>query len=208
MSLAALPLRSGEGIVGVLAVGSVAACDFSRQATFLEAMSHGIAAGIQNAFLYEQLKNHATQLEREIAERIRAEEALLDHQRRLRSLASELSLAEERERRRIATGLHDHACQTLVLSKMKLQELRPPLAPAQEDEIAHICSTLDGTIGNVRELIFDLSSNTWVSMIAQSTRTWSLGGMATSTYIVPLVTVSLIGETTIVSSCAMKASPG
>jgi len=160
VSLAALPLRSGEGIVGVLAVGSVAACDFSRQATFLEAMSHGIAAGIQNAFLYEQLKNHATQLEREIAERIRAEEALLAHQRRLRSLASELSLAEERERRRIATGLHDHACQTLVLSKMKLQELRAPLAPAQEDEIARICSTLDGTIGNVRELIFDLSSPT------------------------------------------------
>jgi len=160
VSIAALPLRSGEEITGVLAVGSVARCDFSQQATFLEAVSHGIAAGIQNAFLYEQLKDHATQLEREIAERIRAEETLLVHQRRLRSLASELSLAEERERRRIATGLHDQACQTLVLSKMKLQELRAPLPPAQMHEIARICNTLDGTISNMRELIFDLSSPT------------------------------------------------
>jgi PAS domain S-box-containing protein len=160
MSLAALPLRSGEGIVGVLAVGSVAECDFSRQATFLEAMSHGIAASIRNAFLYEQLKDRATKLEREIAERIRAEETLLVHQRKLRSLASELSLAEERERRRIATGLHDHACQTLVLSRMKLQGLGQSLPPDSLDEITGICHTLDKTNEDVRRLIFDLSSPT------------------------------------------------
>ena len=160
VSLAALPLRTGEGIVGVLAVGSIVECDFGQRATFLEAMSHGIAVGVQNAFLYEQLKDRATKLEREIAERVRAEEALLVHQGRLRSLASELSLAEERERRRIAAGLHDHACQTLALSKMRIQELGDLLAPEQLDEVIGICGTLDETIGNVRDLIFDLSSPT------------------------------------------------
>ena len=82
------------------------------------------------------------------------------YQRRLRSLASELSLAEERERRRIARGLHDHACQTLVLSKMKLQGLRGPLSTPDVGEIADICSALDRTIESVRELVFDLSSPT------------------------------------------------
>ena len=96
----------------------------------------------------------------DITERKRAEEDLLAHQRRLRSLASELSLAEERERRRIAAGLHDEACQTLVLSKMKLQELPEPLPPRDAAEIARICGTLDGTLQSIRELVFDLSSPT------------------------------------------------
>jgi len=96
----------------------------------------------------------------DITARKQAERSLLDYQQRLRSLASELSLAEERERRRIASGLHDYACQNLVFSKMKLQELRKPLPPPGANEIAHICHTLDETLESVRSLIFDLSSPT------------------------------------------------
>ena len=44
---------------------------------------------------------------RDITERKQAEEKLLAYQRQLRSMASELSLTQERERRRIATELHD-----------------------------------------------------------------------------------------------------
>ncbi len=94
----------------------------------------------------------------DISERRAAERERLDYQRRLRSLASELSLAEERERRRIATGLHDHACQTLVLSKMKLERLRMSLPSEASDAITDICRTLDETIESVREMTFDLSS--------------------------------------------------
>ena len=38
----------------------------------------------------------------------------------LRSLASELRLAEDRERKRLATNLHDHLIQFLILGRMKL----------------------------------------------------------------------------------------
>jgi len=97
---------------------------------------------------------------RDISERKQAERARLDYEQKLRSLASQLSLAEEHERRRIATGLHDHACQTLVLSKMKLQGLREGLPSGRLSEITEICNTLDQTIGSIRGLIFDLSSPT------------------------------------------------
>ena len=96
----------------------------------------------------------------DITVRKEAEQRLLAYQGKLRSLASELSLAEERERRRIAIGLHDDACQTLVLSKMKLQELGKPLSAGDVEEIAEICKALDGTLESVRELVFDLSSPT------------------------------------------------
>jgi signal transduction histidine kinase len=75
-------------------------------------------------------------------------------------LASELSLVEERERRRIAGGLHDYVCQNLVLSKIKLQGLSESSARAGAEEIAHVCDTLDQTIEQVRELTFDLSTPT------------------------------------------------
>ena len=96
----------------------------------------------------------------DITARKQAETDLMAYQRRLRSLASQLSLAEERERRRIAAGLHDYACQNLVLFKMKLQALSEPLPAAEMDEIADICQTLDRTIESVRGLVFDLSSPT------------------------------------------------
>jgi signal transduction histidine kinase len=43
---------------------------------------------------------------------------LLQSQGRLRALASELSLAEQRERKRLANELHDHLQQILVLGKL------------------------------------------------------------------------------------------
>lgn len=45
---------------------------------------------------------------------------LLQSQGRLRALASELSLAEQRERKRLANELHDHLQQILVLGKLTI----------------------------------------------------------------------------------------
>ncbi|HKY71509.1 MAG TPA: PAS domain S-box protein [Nitrospira sp.] len=45
---------------------------------------------------------------------------LLKSQERLRRLANELNLAEQRERKRLAAELHDHLQQLLVLGKLKL----------------------------------------------------------------------------------------
>ena len=76
ISFAALPLRSGDEIIGVLGLGSGIERDFSAQATFLDTVSNQIAVSLQNTILYEQLEDHATKLEQEITERKRAEKQL------------------------------------------------------------------------------------------------------------------------------------
>jgi signal transduction histidine kinase len=68
-SFAALPLRSGDDFVGVLGLASNDARDFERQAEFLETLTDQIAIGLQNAFLFEQTRRHAAELEQRVAER-------------------------------------------------------------------------------------------------------------------------------------------
>ena len=60
---------------------------------------------------------------RDITGRKEAESKLLDYQHELRSLAAELSLAEERERHIIATELHDRVSQSLAICNIKLGAL-------------------------------------------------------------------------------------
>src|SRR5262249_47464388 len=57
--------------------------------------------------------------------------SLTQSEARLRALATELNLTEQRERRHLASELHDHLAQMLVLGKMNLSQARrlPGLIP-------------------------------------------------------------------------------
>jgi len=93
------------------------------------------------------------------AERMRREQRLLGYQARLKSLVSELSLIEEREKRRIATELHERIGQSLVISKMNLEELRQSVPGEKLNAVLDkICNTLGETIAETQSLTFDLSS--------------------------------------------------
>jgi PAS domain S-box-containing protein len=76
----------------------------------------------------------------------------------LTSLTAELSLAEERERRRIATELHDQVGQTLILSKLKLNSLKHGLSSAEfEALLDEIRNHIGRSIEDIRSLTFQLS---------------------------------------------------
>ena len=69
----------------------------------------------------ERLQAFAGQLEHLVDQRT---EELVHSQRQLRALATELNLTEQRERKRVAVELHDHLAQLLVLSKLKLSQIK------------------------------------------------------------------------------------
>ncbi len=98
------------------------------------------------------------ELRSEITERKKAEEKLLIYQKQLRSLASELSLAEERLRRRIATNVHDHVGQNLAISKIKIESLRESVSSSELAKgLEEIRDLIAQTIESTRSLTFELS---------------------------------------------------
>jgi PAS domain S-box-containing protein len=94
----------------------------------------------------------------DITERKRAERILLSYQDKLRSLASQLSLAEEHERQRIAAKLHDRIGQTLAFCNIKLGALQKSASAANlREPIDEIRTLIEGTIQDTRSLTFELS---------------------------------------------------
>ena len=94
----------------------------------------------------------------DITERKQAEKKLLEDREQLKSLASQLSLTEEHERREIATELHDRIGQSLVISKIKLDQLRKTTSSDELTQtLGEICDCLDQVIQDTRTLTFDLS---------------------------------------------------
>ncbi|HEY7532511.1 MAG TPA: PAS domain S-box protein, partial [Nitrospiraceae bacterium] len=69
----------------------------------------------------ERLTNWNQDLEWAVCERT---QELVASQDRLRTLATELNLVEQRERKRLATELHDYLAQLLVVAKLKLAQGR------------------------------------------------------------------------------------
>jgi PAS domain S-box-containing protein len=83
--------------------------------------------------------------------------ALLTKQQQLRALASELSRAEERERKRLSTDLHDNLAQTLALGKMKLGAMAKSLkTEGSSTMLQDLDVLLDDALNYTRTLMSDL----------------------------------------------------
>lgn len=93
-------------------------------------------------------------LEERVAERTKA---LLSYQDQLRSLASQLSRAEEDQRQQLASELHDNLGQMLAVSKMKLDLLQKDDFPDQaKTELNELRELLGESLSYTRDLMTDL----------------------------------------------------
>ncbi|HID28946.1 MAG TPA: PAS domain S-box protein, partial [Desulfobacterales bacterium] len=95
----------------------------------------------------------------DITEKKQAEQKLRDYQQRLKALASQLTIAEESERRRIATELHDHVGQSLAFARIQLSQARKSTSLEKRNTMLDDTSeTLLHTIQGTKNLIFELSA--------------------------------------------------
>ena len=102
-----------------------------------------------------RLVQFTAELEQRVSERT---QELAQSENRLRTLATELNLAEQRERKRLATDLHDYLAQLLVLCRMTLgQAKRTGLPQRGEDFVKETEQTVDKALAFCRTLMTELS---------------------------------------------------
>lgn len=105
-----------------------------------------------------ELQQTNLELVEQIADGKKANEEILQYENKLRSLASKLTLSEEHERHRIASGLHDSIIQPLLFLRIKLDSLENnESAPEQIDSIKGMRETIADLLKITREFTFDLS---------------------------------------------------
>jgi signal transduction histidine kinase len=148
-----IPLKRWEGDpIGVVQVMNKRDGQLDEQdvgiLTIICALS---AMAIDQARLFEYRNRAELALERT--------KALTQSQARLRALVTELNLAEQRERRHLATELHDHLSQMLVVAKMKLSRVRQLAGhiPKCQGFLNEVDQVLTRSITYTRTLVADLA---------------------------------------------------
>lgn len=103
-----------------------------------------------------QLQRWNAELEARVRERTRE---LLRSKERLRGLASQLSQTEQRERRRLATDLHDFLAQLLALARIKVSHMKQRLEkePVGVEALAELDTMLQHSLRFTRTLMAQLS---------------------------------------------------
>lgn len=114
------------------------------------------------------LKDHIMRLGTSIKSAIKAKEAereqfltqqnLIIYQERLRKLTMELTLSEEKHRRKIASDLHDYISQSLVFSKIKVHELLNKISNNEvQVELKQVHELISEALQKTRNITEDLS---------------------------------------------------
>jgi PAS domain S-box-containing protein len=112
----------------------------------------------------------------DVTELRQVQEELLSYQERLRSLALELSMVEEKERRHIIMDLRDRVGQSLGYCRKKLIELKEFASVNDiKDSLNKIQGVIEQTIEHTESLNFELSTPILYEQGLEAALTW-LGG--------------------------------
>jgi PAS domain S-box-containing protein len=95
----------------------------------------------------------------DITERKKTEARLVENQKKLKAMASRILRAEDRERHRIAVGLHDDICQKLVLTKLALESSLDLISSTDASKLVETaCGAIGEAIEEADSLTFALSN--------------------------------------------------
>ena len=139
---------------------------FDSQGRLTEFQSFGRDVTEQR-LLEDALRRHQENLERQVRERTaklrqalrqrnRQNRRITEYQDQLRVLAAELSLAEDRERRRIAAALHDGMQQNLFALRSKLSLLQRSLKGRLRAQTDDLLEVMGRTMEEARSLTLEV----------------------------------------------------
>lgn len=151
-SVAVIPIRHQKAILGALHLADEQPGKLSPYAVaFLESVAPLIGDAVHRFNIEDALRTSEEQL--------RTLNFTLERRAdQLRAMASELTLAEQQERRRLAQILHDHLQQLLVAAKIKIGILRRRKnKPELGRSLVQIDELLSESIRSSRSLTVDLS---------------------------------------------------
>lgn len=125
---------------------------------------YGVAWDITDRVRAENtlIRSHA-QLKKRVAAQARAlsttNEKLYKSQSEVRLLKSQLLMSEEKERKRMASHIHDQIGQDLLVTKLKLQKLRSnSLTGSKFKTVGQIIGIMDGIVNKTREMTSEMGS--------------------------------------------------
>ena len=102
--------------------------------------------------------NYFVSSTRDITEWVLAKERIQEYQSSLQRLTNEITLIEEKQKRQIASNIHDNLSQALVISKMKINYLQKKQElNGIEDDLDFIESHITDALENSRKITFELS---------------------------------------------------
>jgi PAS domain S-box-containing protein len=96
-------------------------------------------------------------VQQDITDRKIAEMELIANREKLAAMSMELSMTEERERRNIASDLHDHIAQALAVTRVELGKISEQASGDASAKLDSMKTRIDQIINDTRSLIFDIS---------------------------------------------------
>jgi PAS domain S-box-containing protein len=152
-SWAVWPLRHAEEAPVSLIIQIMETTQLHQQTTAVNEQL--MLSSVRQHELTETLENLNVTLEERVSERTQAFE---QSETRLRALATELNLAEQRERKRLAIELHDYLAQLLVLGRISLtQAKKAGLPPGAHTFVLETEDCLNKALTYCRTLMAELS---------------------------------------------------
>lgn len=160
-----IPMRSRtahEVHIARFATSVVASRPMGRRGKLLGVRADGsevhLEASISQTVVHSQ--KVLTAILRDVSDRVKAEDALLEHQRQLTALTQRLMSTEQETNRRLAQVLHDQLGQTLTAMRLAFDALQASMRrdPPTPNESLHqrLSELIDRSVREVRQVLVDL----------------------------------------------------